>query len=301
VVIVVAIQPGADAADMEQTVAKPIENVCQGLDAIDEVTSTSADGQAVVGCQFLWSSDPEKDYDEAVREINAIRPQLPSALQRLEFRKVRTTESVVVQYALVSDTASWRRMEKLAKDLRESFQRVPGVRGAAVWGLPTPEMRVSVDLGRLQALGIRVTTVTDALRAGRRGPAAGACGERGSSAEPARRRRLPQRGRSEAGADPQRERRGGAGGRRGGRALELRRAEPCDAHRRQARDLGDGDPEGRRERAGCARRPGGGGRGLRGELAARREAAAGASIKARASPPSSRSWGGTSRWRCRWC
>lgn len=166
VVVIVAIQPGADPADMEQTVAKPIEEVLQGLDGIDRVQSRATDGQAVVTAEFAWSTDPEKDYDEVVREVNAIRAQLPQGLQRLEFRKVRTTESAVVQFALVSDTASFRRMEKVARDLRDSFTRVPGVRGARIWGLPTPEMRVAVDLGRLAELRLPVSAVTDALRAG---------------------------------------------------------------------------------------------------------------------------------------
>ena len=34
VVTVVAVQPGADSADMEQTIAKPIEYVLRGLDDI---------------------------------------------------------------------------------------------------------------------------------------------------------------------------------------------------------------------------------------------------------------------------
>ena len=45
-------------------------------------------------------------------------------------------------------------MEKVGKDLKEAFQRQPGVRLAVVWGVPKPEMRVSVDLGRLAELGI---------------------------------------------------------------------------------------------------------------------------------------------------
>ena len=166
VVVVVAIQPGADPADMEQTIAKPIEDVLQGLDNITKIASQSRDGQSVISAEFSWDSDPDRNYDEAVREINAIRPTLPAGIVRLEFRRVRTTESAVVQYAIVSETASWRRMEKIAKDVRESFQRVPGVRASAVWGLPRPEMRVAVDLGRLAELQIPIATVADALRIG---------------------------------------------------------------------------------------------------------------------------------------
>lgn len=163
---IVATVPGAEPADMETTVAKPIEDVVQGLDGIVKVQSRSTDSTAVITAEFSWDGDPEKNYDEVVREVNAIRQNLPSALTRLEFQKTRTTEAAVLQLALVSDTASYRRLEKLAKDLRERLIRVPGVRAARVWALPQPEMRVALDTGRMAQLGIPVTAVTDALKGG---------------------------------------------------------------------------------------------------------------------------------------
>ncbi|WP_439546296.1 efflux RND transporter permease subunit [Sandarakinorhabdus sp.] len=163
---IVATVPGAEPADMESTIAKPIEDIVQGLDGIVKVQSRSTDSTAVITAEFSWDGDPEKNYDEVVREVNAIRSNLPSALTRLEFQKTRTTEAAVLQFALVSDTASYRRLEKVAKDLRERLIRVPGVRGTRVWALPTPEMRVALDTGRMAQLGIPVTAVTDALRGG---------------------------------------------------------------------------------------------------------------------------------------
>ena len=163
---VIATVPGAEPSDMETTVAKPIEDVIQGLDGIVRVQSRSTDSTAVITAEFSWSGDPEKNYDEVVREVNAIRSTLPSALNRLEFQKTRTTEAAVIQFALVSDTASYRRLEKYAKDLRERLNRVPGVRNSRAWAIPTPEVSVSIDSGRLAQLGLPVTAVTDALRQG---------------------------------------------------------------------------------------------------------------------------------------
>ncbi len=165
-VLIIVTQPGADPADMEQTVAKPIEDVVQGLDNLDHVFSSSVDSSATIAAQFDWESDPDKHYDDVVREVNAIRSQLPASVTKIEFRKFRTTEAAVLQLALVSDTASYRRLEKIAKDLRERLNQVSGVRQTRVWGIPTPELRVAVDLGRLAQLGVPVSTVTDALRAG---------------------------------------------------------------------------------------------------------------------------------------
>ncbi|TRW17504.1 efflux RND transporter permease subunit [Glacieibacterium frigidum] len=165
-VLVIATQPGADPSDMEQTVAKPIEDVLQGLDDIDRVQSFSSDSVSIIAAEFSWETDPELHYNDVVREVNALRGNLPASLQPLEFRRFRTTEAAVLQFALVSETASFRRLEKIAKDLRERLNQVDGVRGTRMWGVPTPELRVAIDPGRLAQLGLPVTTVTDALKNG---------------------------------------------------------------------------------------------------------------------------------------
>jgi multidrug efflux pump subunit AcrB len=163
---IVAIVPGAEPQDMETTVAKPIEDVIQGLDGIVAVRSQSTDSTTVITAEFGWDDDAEKNYDQVVREVNAIRGQLPSALQRLDVLKTRTTEAAVIQFALTSDTASYRRLEKYAKDLRERLNQVPGVRQTRAHAIPLPEVRVAIDSGRLAQLGLPVTAITDALRQG---------------------------------------------------------------------------------------------------------------------------------------
>ena len=104
---IIAILPGADAQDMEETIAKPIEDVVQGLDDITKVVSTSTDGGTTIRVEFSnWSGDVDGYFEDVVREVSAIRDQLPENLQRLEYRKIRTTEAAVMQVALVSETAS---------------------------------------------------------------------------------------------------------------------------------------------------------------------------------------------------
>ncbi len=166
VVLVVASQPGADAQDMEETIAKPIEEVIKGLDGIVDVDSTSKDGASVITAEFEWGGDPEQHFDEVVREIGAIRDRLPSGLASLQYLKVRTSDAAVVQLALVSETASWRRMEKYATDLSERLARVDGIRTTDIYGLPNPEVRIAIDSGRLAELGVAPSTLVTALQSG---------------------------------------------------------------------------------------------------------------------------------------
>ncbi|WP_339688966.1 efflux RND transporter permease subunit [uncultured Parasphingorhabdus sp.] len=164
---IIAIQPGADAQEMEETVAKPIEDVLQGLDDIVEVQSTSTDGGTVINVEFSeWSGDVDGYFDDVVREVSAIRDELPAELQKLEYRKIRTTEAAVMQVALISETASWRRMEKYADDMVEVFTRNSGVRESRIFGLPKPEVSVEVDSDRLSELRVPASAIADTVRRG---------------------------------------------------------------------------------------------------------------------------------------
>lgn len=166
VVSIVALQPGADPAEIEQTITKPIEELLQGLEDVQNVASTSTDGSAVIRAEFDWSGDPDQYFNDTVREVTAIRNQLPSDLQRLTFEKIRTTNTSILQIALLSETASWYRMEKYARDISEALGRYKEVRQSEIYGLPQPEISVSINAGRLAALRVPASSVADAVRVG---------------------------------------------------------------------------------------------------------------------------------------
>jgi len=173
-IVTVVSLPGADAAEVEETVAKPIEEAVQGIDRIKEIRSTSNSGVAVISTEFDYGTNADQALDRVVRDVNAIRGQLPSGIGRIEFRRVRTTEAAVIQLALVSDNASWRRMDKYAQDVRDRLNVVPGVRATTIFGLAKPELRVAIDAGRLSEAGIPATAVANGISAGGATIAAGA-------------------------------------------------------------------------------------------------------------------------------
>ncbi|MDR6626419.1 efflux RND transporter permease subunit [Caulobacter segnis] len=164
IVVVRAVLPGAEPTEIEQLITDPIEDAVDGLDNIDKIESFSGDGAAVISVHFTWDVDPERKYDQVVREVNAIRGNLPAGLTRLDIQRVRTSEVAIVQVALTSDILPMRRLEKTADRLRERLDRVPGVRESKYWGAPPSEVQVTLDLARLSALKLPATAVADALK-----------------------------------------------------------------------------------------------------------------------------------------
>ncbi len=165
VFLISAVYPGADAVEMERLVAKPIEDRLNEIDDLKKIVTTVSDSVAIVNVEFESTVDAEKKYDEATREINAIRPSLPTGVAKVEIRKINPGLVNIVQLALVSDEASYRQLEDLARDLKDRLKGVSGVRQSEYWAVPKRELRVAVDLKRMASLGISTDQVSQALQA----------------------------------------------------------------------------------------------------------------------------------------
>jgi len=151
--------PGANPADMERLIVKPIEDAINTLENVKKIQSSAFDGLAVVHTEFYYGGDPEKKQDEVIREFNRIRSSLPPDITQIDIRKDSPGLVSIVQMALVSDTASWRELKEKAENLKDMFESVPGVRTAETWAFPNPEVRVAIDLQRLARAGVSLDQV----------------------------------------------------------------------------------------------------------------------------------------------
>jgi len=156
--------PGANPADMERLIVKPIEDAVNTLENVKKIQGSAFDGLAVVHVEFYYGSDPEKKQDEVIREFNRIRSTLPADIAQIDIRRDSPGEVNIVQMALVSDTASWRELKDKAQNLKDAFETVGGVRTAETWAFPEPEVRVAVDLERLSRAGVSLDQVIQAIQ-----------------------------------------------------------------------------------------------------------------------------------------
>jgi len=162
--IITAVNPGADPKDLERLVAKPLEDRLAELDDVYKIDTVITDGTAIVAIEFNARTDADKKYDEVTREVNALRPELPAEIARLEVRKLSPGLVNILQLALVSEDAPYRELEDYARELKDALKTVDGVRTAEAWAYPARELRVAVDLKRMSELGIKPVQVTQALQ-----------------------------------------------------------------------------------------------------------------------------------------
>lgn len=164
IAVAIVVLPGADAEQMEKLVAIPLEQAFNRIEGVKEIESFAGAGTASVNVEFVWGSDPQRKYDELVRELNVARASLPAGIVEIRTLRANTANAAVVQMALVSDTAPMRQIEAAARDLRDQIERAPGVQEAEIWGAPASEVRVALDLDTMASQRMPPTLVADALQ-----------------------------------------------------------------------------------------------------------------------------------------
>ncbi|MFZ9872075.1 MAG: efflux RND transporter permease subunit [Steroidobacteraceae bacterium] len=160
---IAAIMPGADPKDLERLVAKPLEDRLSELDDVRQLETVIADGVSFTIVEFEAYTDANKKYDEVLREVNALRPNLPAELRQISIRKFSPGLVNIVQYALISDEAPYRELEDHARALKDVLKAIPGIRTSESWAYPPRELRVEVNMERLADLKLNAARVIQAL------------------------------------------------------------------------------------------------------------------------------------------
>ncbi|UVO25408.1 efflux RND transporter permease subunit [Bradyrhizobium arachidis] len=164
-IFVSATRPGADPSVMAATVAAPLERRLGEIAGLNQITSTSTLGTAVIQLQF----DIGRNIDRAARDvqaaINASLSDLPSDLPALpRFRKANTAGAPVYVLALTSKTISSSAIYDVADTvLAQRISQVPGVGDVTVSGADQPAVRVALNPVALANAGIATDDVRTAI------------------------------------------------------------------------------------------------------------------------------------------
>ena len=86
---IVAIYPGTSPQDMEELVVEPLERKISELEGIKRIKTNISDGVAVLFVEYKYESDVDDKYSELVREVNALRSELPQNIASIEMSKWR--------------------------------------------------------------------------------------------------------------------------------------------------------------------------------------------------------------------
>ncbi|MBI5768916.1 MAG: efflux RND transporter permease subunit [Verrucomicrobia bacterium] len=164
--VVVVVFPGASATEIERLVVRPIEDSIKELDDVRKMRAIVKDGVVILTVDFNWTVQPDKVYDDVLRQVNKTKGSLPPGIHSIEVRRLTTLNTSTMQFAIVSPDASNARLEDIAENMRRRFESVRGVRTTERHALPSRQVRVTLNADRGSALRVPPLQVIGAIEAG---------------------------------------------------------------------------------------------------------------------------------------
>ncbi|MCX6214777.1 efflux RND transporter permease subunit [Spirosoma sp.] len=162
---VAVVYPGTDALDMEELVVDPAEKRFNELDNIKHVITSVDDGLAVFRISYEYGEDPDEKYQEVVREVGALKQELPSDIFKIDILKFSPSDVNIVQVALQSEVASDKELGNYADDLKKRLEKVTSLKNVQDWGYAAGIVRVSLNIEKMAQEGIPTNRVVGALQA----------------------------------------------------------------------------------------------------------------------------------------
>ena len=164
--VVVSLDAGDRPADlMMLAVTQPVEEAVRRVPGVRNVRSTTSRGTADVSVSFAWGVDMGLATAQISQAITQVLPSLPSGTQML-IRRMDPTVFPILAYSLTSAQLSQTELYDLARyQLRPLLSSVNGVARIEVIGGARQEYRVSIDPAKLDALGLTMADVAQALSA----------------------------------------------------------------------------------------------------------------------------------------
>lgn len=180
-VTVTANFPGADAEAVVRSVTTPLEININGADGLQYMQSySSSNGTSTITCTFALGTDPTTDQVNVQHGVDLTLSQLPQAVQQQGVSVEKSAGNITIAVAMVSTSSAVSdvAVSNFADiNVIEDLKRIPGVGQVNVLGDRTYGMRVWVDPHKLQANGVSIDTVTNAIKQQNSDVAPGAIGQ----------------------------------------------------------------------------------------------------------------------------
>lgn len=164
-VSVTASLPGAAPAQLENEVARKIENSIASLPLLKHVYTRIQDGVVIITAEFRLEKSLQEAADDVRDAVARVRSDLPADLRDPIVAKFNLSGMPILTYAIANprldeEALSWF----IDNDLSKAILAVSGVGKVARVGGVSRELRVEVDPARLAALNVTVAEVSRQLK-----------------------------------------------------------------------------------------------------------------------------------------
>jgi len=157
----------SSVVDIEKLITKPIEKEINTISGVDEIKSTSVPNYSAIDVKFNYNITPDealrkvKDAVDKARGDKNFPTDLPSEPNVIE---LNFSELMPVMNINLSGDYPIEQLHAYAKHLKDRIESLPEINKVNIRGVPEREVRISLDLYKLEALQLNFDDIANAIR-----------------------------------------------------------------------------------------------------------------------------------------
>jgi len=159
--------------EIEESVTRPVEEALAAVQGVEEINSTSTEGQSQVRVSFTWGTDLDVAANDIRDRIDRVMARLPEEINRPMIRKFDLSSFPVLFMGVSGDLNPLELRRIVENQVKYRLERVPGVAAVDIRGGQYREIHVELHADKLKALGISTEAILAALRSENRNLPAG--------------------------------------------------------------------------------------------------------------------------------
>lgn len=164
-VLVTASLPGASPSQLENDVARKIENSLATLQQLKHIYTKIQDGVVSITVEFNLEKDTQEAVDDVRSAVSRVRADLPTDLRDPVINKLELSGAPVLAYTIASTAFDEEGLSWYVDDtITKTLLNVKGVGAVSRVGGVTRQVVVELDPLKMQALGVSALDVSRQLR-----------------------------------------------------------------------------------------------------------------------------------------
>jgi HAE1 family hydrophobic/amphiphilic exporter-1 len=164
-IMVMTTYQGASAADIEQNVTRPLENVLNAVSDLKHITSKSRENVSVITLEFEYGHDIDVITNDVRDKLDMVSSALPDDAETPIIFKF-STDMIPIVLLSVQAEESMPGLYKILDDaVANPLARISGVGSVSISGAPKREIHIYVDPTRLEAYGLSLETISSLIAA----------------------------------------------------------------------------------------------------------------------------------------